>query len=300
MSSPASGSVPASSGGSIGLSFVRWSRDSRPELIELVTKLLKHHPGAAEELIERHAFRSGDVARVVAKAHKDIDDLTHEPAWIDKWSGDGNVPDYSSSRIACRSSWSTVKRTRCSIGSASTCRCRPAQVGESNDEGETAAALADSLDVVFKAIPSSTLRNAQKLLYVIGMQLRDEYDLTAGAEVVWEADWPQAAWSEVADELLSQLDDAPKGREDDFTSNYRRDRLTTQIAHALDEAGRQAEAQALLEAEAKVTGSYGRVVNRLLAAGSLDDAAHGRAKALPTRPRNGRAWPPSFNGSCKK
>ena len=48
-----------------------------------------------------------------------------------------------------------------------------------------------------------TDRFGRKLLYVIDMLLRDEYDLCDGAEAVLDREWPREAWSQVADTLAA-------------------------------------------------------------------------------------------------
>ncbi|PIU53257.1 MAG: hypothetical protein COS90_07140 [Deltaproteobacteria bacterium CG07_land_8_20_14_0_80_60_11] len=64
---------------------------------------------------------------------------------------------------------------------------------------------------------------------------------------------------------------SPKGA-DDFTRNYARDQLSNWAIHALDRADREDEVIPLCIAEAKRTGSYERLVTRLVAARRYEDA----------------------------
>jgi uncharacterized Zn finger protein len=59
---------------------------------------------------------------------------------------------------------------------------------------------------------------------------------------------------------------------DEFSHNYERDRLSHWAIHALERAGREAEIIPLCIAEVKRTGSYDRLVQRLMAARRYEDA----------------------------
>src|SRR5262249_14668788 len=147
------------------------------------------------------------------------------------------------------------------------------QVGESHDEGETSSEIAHCLEVVFRAVPRSSRPDAKKLLYAIEMTLRDEYELTRGAEEVLDREGPREGWAEVADLLARGLQESPAAsRDEDFYTSYRRDRLSGWLIDALQHAGREAEVIPLLEAEAPITGSYVRLVDALLAARRVEDA----------------------------
>ncbi|HUV12694.1 MAG TPA: hypothetical protein VMY18_03565, partial [Acidobacteriota bacterium] len=58
----------------------------------------------------------------------------------------------------------------------------------------------------------------------------------------------------------------------DFTHKYKRDQLSNWAIHALERAGREAEIIPLCETEARKTGSYGRLVELLLAERHYQDA----------------------------
>ena len=51
-----------------------------------------------------------------------------------------------------------------------------------------------SFDVVFQAVPNSSRPNPQKILYVIDLDLEDQYDLCQNADAVLEAGWSAADW----------------------------------------------------------------------------------------------------------
>ena len=147
------------------------------------------------------------------------------------------------------------------------------QVEQSDDEGETQDEIASCMDIVFEALSQTSLSPAEQMLWAVEADLADEYDLTAGSDIFWEQKYQPADWSILADILLERLKNrvSDKGG-DQFTRNYRRDSLTDWTIKALENAGRQEEIIPLLEQEAVGTGSYVRLVNRLIQAGHQEEA----------------------------
>ena len=112
----------------------------------------------------------------------------------------------------------------------------------SNDEGETATEISSCLEVVFRALPQSSLSPVEQMLWVIDAELEDEYELCYGSESFWKKKQKAADWSAVADKLIDRLNafSSEKG-EDSFSRNYRRDNLTNWIVRSLENAGRNEE-----------------------------------------------------------
>ncbi len=141
---------------------------------------------------------------------------------------------------------------------------------------------------MFRAVLASGRSDEQKLLYALNMELRDEYDICQGADVV-DRDWPTAVWSAAADALARRLEDLPAGSwKDEFSAKYQRDRLSNRLIQSLRRAGREAEVLPLCEEEARITGSYERLVNELTTAGRTEDV---KRWALEGLERVGEKWP---------
>ena len=87
---------------------------------------------------------------------------------------------------------------------------------------------------------------------------------------------PQTAWQTLADQLLARLHGIKSAKgADEFSRNYERDRISHWAIHALERAGREAEIIPLCIAEAKKTGSYDRLVQRLIAARAMKTPKNG-------------------------
>jgi uncharacterized Zn finger protein len=146
------------------------------------------------------------------------------------------------------------------------------QIGQSNDEGETAEALGECMPVIFKAVAASTLPPARKLLFVIDAHLRDDYGVMDNVQDgVLEIPVDQTAWSEVAD-LLAQRLKTPAKEGYPFHRKYQRERIGHWLIDALKKAGRESEVLAVCEREARATDSYERLV-KLLVDGKRYDKA---------------------------
>jgi uncharacterized Zn finger protein len=148
------------------------------------------------------------------------------------------------------------------------------QVGQSDDEGETAAELSDCLTVVFDALAKSELSAPDKILFAIDACLKDDYDVIGDAAVkIFDAKWSTADWSVVADRLTNRLQKTSRGKsQEEFSRNYQRDCITNFLSDALEHAERSGELLAMYEAEACTTGSYQRLVSHLIAREQFEDA----------------------------
>jgi uncharacterized Zn finger protein len=252
------------------------------ELAAFVLQLADRYPEVGRDLADRAALAQGATGDLIRLARKDIARLTAQEAWVNAWTGEGSLPDYGRLKARFEQLLANGQADALLELGETLFAAGTEQVNSSHDEGETAGAIIGCLDVVFRAVHAAGRPDVDKLLYVLGLELRDEYDLCQGARVVWEKEWPPAVWSAVADELARWLREAPppKSRDEDFTSSYRRDRLSNRLIDALDRAGRADEILPLCEAEARATGSYVRLVDRLIVARRFDDAKRWAAEGI--------------------
>ena len=239
---------------------------SQKELADLVWSFTQRFPELHEEFRERIALGEGAVDQLVKEVRRELRRLTSEPAWVNSWSGEGHLPDYS--RLIHRLERllesghpdAVVKLGEDIIEQGMD------HVGQSNDEGETGSAFAECFPIIFKAVAASSLSPTKKLLYVIDSYMKDDYDLIGDAAdlVMDDEDLPPAVWSEVADILTKRLASRSSDDGENFSRDYRRDQLTNWITDALENAGRKDEALAIYEQEARKTNSYQRLVKFLI------------------------------------
>ena len=249
---------------------------SQGELADLVWSLTRRFPEIYQEFRERIALQEGDVARLLAEARREIRRVTSEPAWRNHWDGEGYTPDYGPIRHRLERLLELGHADEVASLGREFLREGLRQIGESNDEGEAAMAFSECLSVVFQAVAGSSLSGPERLLFAIDAELADDNDALGDATAaVLDAPSKPEDWSAVADTLAGRLEATSveaKAEWESFSRSYQRDRLTGWIAAALREAGRDEEVRTLYESEARVTGSYERLVNHLLEAHRFEDA----------------------------
>ena len=244
---------------------------SQADLVALLLDLAQRFPEVRDALAVRQMLASDDAGKLEAEVLGRIISATTEPGWRNRWDGDGYAPDYAPvynglKLLLNRGHADAVVRLGEHFLEAGI-----SQVEQSHDEGETAAAVAMCLDVVFAALPASSLEPDEQLSWAIDALLRDDYSLCDSALHVLDEPYQSEAWSVVADELLNRLERLPAAA-GDFQREYRRRRVTDFAILALEQAGRAEEIIPLCEREARAGGSYQRVVERLLAAGRPAEA----------------------------
>lgn len=247
---------------------------SPEDLAGLVWSLIERFPEIRQEFQERITLGEGDVDQLVAAARRELRSVTAEFGWQNHWDSEGHTPDYDrlKHRLERLAELGHCDRV-VELGRELIARGME-QVGQTDDEGETAMGLGDCLGVVFDALAKSSLSAPDKILYAIDACLQDDYDVVGDAVgKILNAKWGSADWSIVADRLAKRLQKTPSTKgQDDFSQKYARDCLSRYLLDALDHAGRAGELLAVYEAEARATGNYGRLVDYLIAENQYEDA----------------------------
>ena len=246
---------------------------TKAQLIDLIHELAGQYPEMARDLSDRKQVISGNAAALVTRLRKEIRNLGSEPGWQNYWNSEGYTPDYSGVRQKLETLLKAGLTDEVLALGRELVTTGIRQVEESHDEGETAMEIAGCLPVIVKALDRSSLDAADKLSWALNAVLEDPFDVCDAFGEYLDRQHPQTAWHTFADRLLAQLHGlkGAKGA-DKFSRDYERDRLSYWAIHALERAGREAEIIPLCIAEAKMTGSYDRLVQRLMAARRYEDA----------------------------
>ena len=142
-----------------------------------------------------------------------------------------------------------------------------------DEDGSLTMELQPCLDMVFKALPHSSLSRSEQILWAIDMDLRDWFDLCEGIHNFLDLSLPKEAWSQAADALLKRLSKQKEtSRSQSVFSKTDRERLVDWITLALEKADRLDEITSLLEGEAKKTGRTTPLVNHLIRLGRQEEA----------------------------
>jgi uncharacterized Zn finger protein len=246
---------------------------TKAQLIDLIHELAAEYPELIIEMSDRQRLVSGDTKTLVSRLRKEIRDIGDEPAWRNYWNGEGHTPDYSGIRRKLETLLDaghaddvlTLGRELVTTGIR--------QVEESNDEGEIAIEIADCMPVIVKALDRSSLDAVARLIWALDAVLEDQFEVCQDFAEYLHRRHPKSAWHALADQLLGRLKGLKGSRGvDDFSRNYERDQLSDWAIDALERAGRGDEIIPLCEAEARETGSFDRLVERLISAKRYEDA----------------------------
>jgi len=246
---------------------------SHQELVALLLDMARRFPELRDALAVRQMLASDDADQLEAEVLGRILEVGAAPGWSDRWDDEADLPDYSPVYDGLKLLLDQGHADAVVRLGEELLETGISQIEQTHDDGETASEVATCLSLVFRALPRSSLAPHEQLRWAFNAMLRDPYDICHGAREVLEQPFPPEAWSAVADDLLARLDDAPLATErDSFAHSYRRRQLADFAILALEEAGRDDEIIALCEREAEQSGSYERLVERLLAAGRSAEA----------------------------
>ncbi|MGB7575140.1 MAG: hypothetical protein WBN53_14915, partial [Thermodesulfobacteriota bacterium] len=231
------------------------------------------YPSVREDLQDRQNLSKGSVKTLVSAARKEIHELSSRPGWRNHWNNEGYVPDYSRVKDRLESLLANGHADEVVVLGKELLETGIRQVEMSDDEGETGIEISSCLDIVFLALPQSSLSAVDQMLWVIDAELKDNYDLCYGSESFWENKRRASDWSVVGDKLIQRLNEFKSARDEaNFSKDYQRDRLSDWIIQALENAGRHEEIIPICEQEAVKTESYPRLVDALRKAKRYEEA----------------------------
>ena len=239
---------------------------SYDELLQLLIDLSARFPEVRQYIIESEQLASGQVDKLVRALRSEIRNLTAEPVWYNHWRGEGSLPDYSHVEDNLRAlADQGYADAVLQLGEELWTKGN-SQVEQSDDEGETAMAIASCLDVVTATLPYSSLSPPDQLLWLIDRSLEDEYSLLdATAKVFERRAYMPTHWQEVSRTLETRLHALTKPRSAKSTHRYRRERLLNTLLDAYARAGWKDRIVPRLEEEADACQCYPRLVDELLA-----------------------------------
>jgi uncharacterized Zn finger protein len=246
---------------------------TKAQLIDLIHELAGQYPEMAKDLSDRKQLLSGNTRALVTRLQREIRDIGDEPGWQDYWQNEGFTPDYSGIRKKLETLLKAGHADEVLTLGKELVATGTRLVEESHDEGETAMEVARCVPLVVRALDGSSLDTSDRLIWALDAVLEDQFELCeAFAEYLYRRH-PKSAWHSLANLLLERLGRFKSTRGfDDFSRDYKRDRLSDWAIHALERAGRENEIIPLCETEARKTGSYDRLVDQLVQERSFEQA----------------------------
>lgn len=244
---------------------------TKVQLVDLCLELVGQHAEIAREVLDRAQLVSGNAAALISRLGREIADLGEvEAGWSD-WQEDASAPDYDGilrrlQALLAAGRADDVLRLGGELLRAGNRRA------EWDSDADEFPEFTRCVPALMQALEHSSLDVWDRLAWAVGELVEDEYGFCDELAEYLHQRHSAKAWDRLADLLLAQLVHMGKPTPGGPGRDYKRDRITNWILHALDRAGRTDDALSLCEAEATATGSYVRLVERLLAAGRYADA----------------------------
>jgi len=249
------------------------SEYTKDELLDLLLDLARSIQEVDQFLSDRQAIERKNVAPLVESLLDEIDMLTEEPSWSNKWTGEGSIPDYSHVRDTLLNLSSSGYTEEVLLIGTELLKKGPLQVEQSDDDGAVAGEIESCMEIVFQALGNSSMPVHERMLYALDSEIQDEFGLCRGTRKFWAHEFSNEDWSMFADRLLSRLQEMHSGRfEDLYSSCYGDNHLIGTLITALDHAGRHNEVVPLCIAEIANTCDYQRLVRTLITDGRKDEA----------------------------
>ena len=249
---------------------------SRQALLDQLVDLAGHNPEIRRQILEAEQLACGQVGKLVRSLLAEIRKLTAEPVWYNHWRDEGNLPDYTHFGERLQALADTGHADAVLQLGAELWTRGNAQIGQSDDDGETGMAIAMCMDTVLAALPQTSLQPPEQLLWVIDRLAEDDYCMldNSADKLLKQRTYTCAHWQEVAGTLEARLQAMPKPQTDSYSTAYQRERLLDQLLDAYSCAGWKERIIPLLETEAVACREYKRLADALLAVGERDRARH--------------------------
>lgn len=147
-----------------------------------------------------------------------------------------------------------------------------AEIAPYDEEGDIGMEVGKCMEVVIKALIQSGIPAHEKMLRVLDLELKDEYDIF-DEELFWNSDFPVEEWKRFSEILKDRLD-ASDREESPSYSSWDMENLVERLVFVLEKAGNYEEAISICEekVEAGNERSYVRLIKVLLAAGQKEKA----------------------------
>jgi uncharacterized Zn finger protein len=262
---------------------------SKEDLIALVEELATAHAEVRQDLWIRGSVAAGQFKELVQYVRKEIDSVTAEEAWYDRWRQQGSLPDYSGVRDGLRELLDAGRADDVIALGRKLFRKAQEQVGMSHDDGETAAEVTDTMKIVYQALLECSLSDTEKMEAAVNFELEDEFELCSESVIFWKHSFSRDAWNGLADRLLGRLEGGSTVPGSTLSkSRYKRTILSNHVIQALRKAGREAEIIPFCEKEAKKDDSYERLVELLMKKGRFAEAESWIRKGIAAI---GEKWP---------
>ena len=248
-------------------------KQTKAELVALVTSLAGSHEEVRRSLMDRRAPGSGRGQAIIQSIREEITSWEEED-----WGEYYGMPARTTERLhAALEALVKAGQAAVAVELGPELVAAVTRALEEEEEGESGPRLASCLAVLFRALDSLSLSPADEVEWSLDMSLADDYGLCDDpVEQVWKKRRSKEEWSAVADRLAERLETTEGDEGRDYVADW--------LIRALEEAGRGDEIIPLCEREAPVTFNYERLVERLMAEDRWEEARRWCSQGIEALP----------------
>jgi uncharacterized Zn finger protein len=168
-------------------------RLEKQELIEILTAFARKDGMLGRYLRDRQNLESENPDGVIGDIYSELNELWSEREGYDSWSyGNENLPDFSDVQVRLESLLDSGHTDEL-LDIGKELMDRYERIVEYDEQGEIGTEISSCMDVVFRALSQSSLPAYEKMLYVLEIELKDNYNIFDGHSF-WKEDYAQEEW----------------------------------------------------------------------------------------------------------
>jgi uncharacterized Zn finger protein len=241
---------------------------TKEQLVALLEELVESHPSVTKVLQDRCTLAGAGPKKIIASIKKELTHIDKQLEWDDGFANVTHLKQRLENLLAMGYVDEAVGigEELLSVGN----RCVEASTEEEYQHSD----FADCMTLIFQALPRSAMSLVEQMLWVVDMELADEYDLCEGADTFWQGSFATEDWSKAADALLKRLTHLSSKSKENYSAAYQFDRLISYATKMLRQASREAEIIPLYQQQwlGKTHRSYLNFVELLKEAGRIEEA----------------------------
>lgn len=243
---------------------------TKTELIDILVDFAEKDTILGKYLDDRRTLAAENVEEIVGEVYSEIDELLEETGSSEYPAYESDVPDFLDLQVGLESLLDSGHPDELlEIGKELMDRYE--KMADYDEEEEIGTKVSFCMDVVFEALSRSSLPAHEKMLYMLEIELKDNYNIL-NEHSFWEKEFPPEEWKTFADSVKTKLKESEKAENPLYGSLWQRDYAVDRLIDALGKAGLSEEIIPICEREAKKTGNYARLVRVLLDSGQKEKA----------------------------
>jgi uncharacterized Zn finger protein len=243
---------------------------TKKELIEILVAFAEKDALLDRYLKDRQSLATEDMEDIIEGVYSELDELLEETGNLDYASYEIDVPDFLDVQLGLESLLDAGHPEEL-LDIGKELMDRYEKIAEYDEEGGVGTKISFCMDVVFEALDRSSLPAHEKMLYMLEIELRDNYNIL-NEHVFWEKDFTPEEWKKFAEALKIKLQEANRKENELYSLSWQRDYVVDRLIDALEKAGLSEEIIPICEREAEKTGNYMRLVRVLLDSGQKEKA----------------------------